>query len=321
MLHFNYIDLIIVIVLVYFLSEGLRHGFWVLLADFISFLASLILSLSTYKFVATFLRSHITLAYSFANALGFLISAIVLEAIIGFVLGHLIGKLPEKYWKHKLNNFFGVFPALGEALILISFFLILTLAFPIKPSIKIDIEESTIGGFLLNKTTTIESSVNEVFGGVIEDSLTFLTVKPGNREAIALRVDKVGLSVDESAEKEDFELVNREREAQGVTKLIWSNELVEVARAHARDMWMRKYFGHVSPDGKDVSDRLSVSKIKYSLAGENLALAPTVTTAHKGLMNSEGHRENILSKRFNKIGIGVIDNGVYGKMFVQVFSD
>lgn len=319
--HFNYIDLIIVIVLIYFLSEGLRHGFWILLADFISFLASLILSLSTYKFVAAFLRSHITLAYSFANALGFLISAIILEAIIGFVLGHLIGKIPEKYWKHRLNKFFGLFPALGEALILISFFLILTLAFPIKPSIKIDIEESKIGGFLINKATSIESSINEVFGGVIEDSLTFLTVKPGNREAIALQVDKINLSVDDQAEKEDFELVNKERKAQGVTELTWSNELAGVARGHARDMWMRKYFGHVSPDGKDVSDRLLANKIKYSLAGENLALAPTVATAHKGLMNSEGHRENILSKRYNKIGIGVIDNGVYGKMFVQVFSD
>jgi uncharacterized protein YkwD len=317
----NYIDLIILIVLVYFVSEGLRHGFWVLLADFISFLASLILSLSTYKFVASFLRSHITLAYSFANALGFLISAIILEAIIGFVLGQLIGKLPEKYWKHKLNNFFGVFPALGEALILISFFLILTLAFPIKPSIKIDIEESTIGGFLLNKTTTIEGSINEVFGGVIEDSLTFLTVKPGNREAIALQVDKVNLSVDGKSENEDLALVNSERKSQGVADLTWSNELAEVARGHARDMWIRKYFGHVSPDGKDVSDRLYAGKIKYSLAGENLALAPTVNSAHKGLMNSEGHRENILGKRFNKVGIGVIDNGVYGKMFVQVFSD
>jgi len=46
-----------------------------------------------------------------------------------------------------------------------------------------------------------------------------------------------------------------------------------------------------------------------------------VSTAHVGLMNSEGHRENILDPKLNKIGIGVIDNGVYGKMFVQVFTN
>jgi len=46
-----------------------------------------------------------------------------------------------------------------------------------------------------------------------------------------------------------------------------------------------------------------------------------LSTAHNGLMNSEGHRANILEPEFRKIGIGVIDNGVYGKMFVQVFTD
>jgi len=80
-------------------------------------------------------------------------------------------------------------------------------------------------------------------------------------------------------------------------------------------------FGHVSPDGEDVGDRLEKDGIKYAIAGENLALAPTVTTAQNGLMNSEGHRANILEPKFKKVGIGVIDNGVYGKMFVQVFTD
>ncbi len=317
----NYIDLIILIVLIYFASEGVRHGFLVLLADFISFFASLILSLSTYRYLAAILRSHISMTNAFANALGFLISAIMLEAVIGFVLGHLIARVPEKYWKSKLNKIFGIVPAIGEAIILISFFLILALAFPIKPSIKSDIEESRIGSYLLDKTTTVEKSINEVFGGVIEDSLTFLTVKPGTREAITLQVDKTNLSVDKESETEDWQLVNKERISRGTPALTWSDDLAEVARGHARDMWMRKYFGHVSPEGKDVSDRLASAKIKYSLAGENLALAPTVAAAHKGLMNSEGHRANILDSRFKRVGVGVIDNGVYGKMFVQVFTD
>ena len=43
--------------------------------------------------------------------------------------------------------------------------------------------------------------------------------------------------------------------------------------------------------------------------------------AHKGLMDSEGHRANILSPDFNKIGIGIMDGGVYGLMVTQVFSN
>lgn len=48
---------------------------------------------------------------------------------------------------------------------------------------------------------------------------------------------------------------------------------------------------------------------------------PTVIVAHNGLMNSEGHRANILSPEFSRVGIGVIDNGIYGKIFVQIFTD
>jgi uncharacterized protein YkwD len=86
-------------------------------------------------------------------------------------------------------------------------------------------------------------------------------------------------------------------------------------------MWRRNYFGHVSPEGHDAGDRLNAAEVSYQMAGENLALAPTLQSAHTGLMNSEGHRANILDPDFRRVGIGVIDNGYYGKMFVQVFTD
>jgi uncharacterized protein YkwD len=118
-----------------------------------------------------------------------------------------------------------------------------------------------------------------------------------------------------------FSLVNSERRKMGLLELVWSDELAAVARSHAEDMWRRKYFSHYSPEGDDVGDRLNRANIYYTFAGENLALAPTLLTAHSGLMNSDGHRRNILESQFRKIGIGVIDNEIYGKMFVQVFTD
>ena len=65
---------------------------------------------------------------------------------------------------------------------------------------------------------------------------------------------------------------------------------------------------------RDARDQLSA-------AGENLALAPTTEFAHEGLMNSPGHRANILNGQFRRVGIGVLDGGIYGKMFVQEFTD
>lgn len=320
-LNGNYIDLIIILILFYYVTEAFRHGFWIIFADFISFFGSLILSLKTYKYIANFLKLNFSLNLSTANAIGYLFTAIIFESILNFITGYLILKLPEKIRKHKLNKLLGIIPGIGEGLVMIAFLLTLMMTLPIKPQVKSDISDSKIGAYVVEKTVVIEKYINEIFGGVINDSLTYLTVKPEGKESISLDIRKIQLKVDENAEAQMFAKVNMERKKLAITELVWEPTIVPVARAHAKDMWERKYFSHISPEGKDVGDRLNEAKIKYSFAGENLALAPTVQTAHTGLMNSQGHRENILNPRFKKIGIGVIDNGVYGKMFVQVFTD
>lgn len=317
----NYIDLIIILVLIYFASEAWRHGFFILLADFLSFLGSLVLSLRFYKYVSEFLKVNFSLNLSISNALGFLFSAIIIESVLGVIFGLLVHKLPDTFKKHKLNKLLGILPGVGEGLILISFLLTLIIALPVKPQIKTDIEQSKIGSIVLKQTTLAERYINEIFGGVINDSLTYFTVKPDSNESVKLNITKFNLKIDETAESEMFKRLNNERKKLAIPELIWDPAIVSVARSHAKDMWERSYFSHYSPEGNDVGNRLGKANVKYTFAGENLAMAPTLTMAHTGLMNSKGHRENILETRFKKIGIGVIDNGVYGKMFVQVFTD
>lgn len=321
LLRGNYIDLIILVILIYFTTEAFRHGFWVLIADFVSFLGSLILSLRFYKYVSEFLKINFSLSFSISNTLGFLISAIIFESILGIIFGLSVSKLPEKLRKHKLNKLLGVIPGIGEGLLLVAFLSTLLISFPLKPQIKNDLVKSRIGGYVLEKTTIVEKSINEIFGGVINDTLTYITVKPNSNELVPLKIESLNITIDEKAEEEMFNKINEERRKLAISELIKSDSLVVVARGHAKDMWEKSYFGHVSPDGKDVSYRLNLTRILYIYAGENLALAPTMLTAHTGLMNSQGHRENILDPRFKKVGIGVIDNGFYGKMFVQVFTD
>jgi len=320
-LNGNWIDLIIIVVCAFFVAEGFRVGFWVMLADFASFLGSLLISLKTYTLISGLLKDNFSLSRSLSNAIGFLATAIIVEFLLGYIFARTIKTLPKKLLKLKKINLLSVIPAIGEALVLLSFILILLISFPINPSIKKDITDSKIGGYLVNRTVVVETKLKNVFGGIIEDSLTYFTVKPGSRESIPLSTQTQELKVDEVSEVEMFKKVNEERRKRGITELEWDQNAVPVARTHARDMWERSYFGHVSPEGEDVGDRLDKKKVEYTFAGENLALAPTVQTAHNGLINSEGHRENILEPRFNKIGIGVIDNGFYGKMFVQVFTD
>lgn len=317
----NWIDLVILVVILFFVSEAIRVGFWIILADFLSFLLSLLIALRGYQFASGLLRTYFSLSHSISNALGFLFMAVIAEGFLGFALSFLIRKIPYKFWKGVWSRIAAIFPGIGEGLILSSFILTLVLAFPLDPRIKSDITSSAIGSHLVRQTSGAEAKINEIFGGVIEDTLTFLTVKPQSQEVVPLSVDKRQLTIDEASEQGMLSLVNEERAKRGIGELVWEQRLAVVARTHATDMWERSYFGHISPEGEDVGDRLNKAGIKYQVAGENLALAPTLQTAHQGLMNSEGHRANILDADFEKIGIGVIDNGVYGKMFVQVFTD
>ena len=83
------------------------------------------------------------------------------------------------------------------------------------------------------------------------------------------------------------------------------------------DMFARGYFAHDTPEGRDPFDRIRAGGVRFLTAGENLALARSVQIAHTGLMNSPGHRANILRPEFGRVGIGIMDGGMRGLMVTQ----
>ena len=103
--------------------------------------------------------------------------------------------------------------------------------------------------------------------------------------------------------------------------MIMDESLRDLARDHSLDMYQRGYFSHYTPEGKDPFDRMEEHGISYLAGGENLALAPTVAMAHTGLMNSPGHKRNILDPKYHKIGIGAYQDPRYGIMFSQEFTN
>ncbi|MFZ5968672.1 MAG: CAP domain-containing protein [Bacillota bacterium] len=120
-------------------------------------------------------------------------------------------------------------------------------------------------------------------------------------------------------EEEMTRLLNGERSKAGLNPLKVDMEIVKVARLKSQDMIDNNYFSHNSPTYGSPFDMMKQFGIKYVYAGENLAGNQTVQAAHDSLMNSEGHRKNILSTNFTHIGIGVKEGGKYGKMFTQMF--
>lgn len=125
-----------------------------------------------------------------------------------------------------------------------------------------------------------------------------------------------GLTADE---QKMVNLVNEERTAAGLPALKVDMQLVKTARMKSQDMIDNNYFAHNSPTYGSPFDLMKSQGITYRTAGENLAGHQTVESAHKGLMNSPGHKANIMSKNYTHIGIGIINGGPYGKMFTQHF--
>lgn len=114
-------------------------------------------------------------------------------------------------------------------------------------------------------------------------------------------------------------LLNEARKTEGLEPLKVNLRLAKLAADYAMDMNKRRFFAHIDPDGKDPFDRMAAIGIDLPNEGENIALSPDVETAHRMLMESPLHRENILNPKFTEIGIGVRPDSRGGIYLVQEF--
>ncbi|QGU96783.1 serine protease [Clostridium bovifaecis] len=122
-----------------------------------------------------------------------------------------------------------------------------------------------------------------------------------------------------TAEQQMIKLVNEARSQNNLPALKVDTSLSSVARTKSQDMIDNNYFSHNSPKYGSPFDMMKSFGIKYIQAGENIAGNQSVANAHNSLMNSPGHRKNILNPEFTHIGIGIRQGGPYGNMFTQMF--
>lgn len=141
-----------------------------------------------------------------------------------------------------------------------------------------------------------------------------------------LEDDRADFYTDGSAQLEEgfefqlFDLTNASRVNNGLGVLSWEDNVKETARKHSEDMAENNYFDHTNLDGESPFDRMLSDGIKYTMAGENLAYGQYSSIfAHEGLMNSLGHRENILQEGFTYLGVGVAFNNKSQPYYTENF--
>ncbi len=315
----HWVDLLLIGALIFFALEAMGRSLILELLDLGSFLLAFFLSFRYYNYPAKLIEAQFQIAHGLSLVLGFMVMWFLSEAAFYFLVRTIFPKLP--ILKFPGAKILSIIPALLRGLIFIALTLVMIATFPIQPSIKKAVLDSKIGSQILKNAYSLETPVKNVFGGVTNESLTFMTIEPKENEKVNLGFQTSKYSVDEASEKIMIDLVNKERVSRGLKALVFDAKLRDVARGHSADMFTRGYFSHYSPEGKTVADRVTAAGIDFLVIGENLAYAPNVESAHRGLMNSEGHRANILSPDYGKIGIGVMDGGIYEEMFTQVFSN
>jgi uncharacterized protein YkwD len=124
----------------------------------------------------------------------------------------------------------------------------------------------------------------------------------------------------EGFEYQLFDLTNAVRVNHGLSILSWEESVRETARNHSKDMADNNYFNHTNLEGQSPFDRMKEDDIAFRMAGENLATGQLSSIfAHEGLMNSLGHRENILQSGFESLGVGVAFNEESRPYFTENF--
>ena len=111
-------------------------------------------------------------------------------------------------------------------------------------------------------------------------------------------------------EAEVVRLVNAERAKYGLAALTQDDGAQNVAHVRAKEIVQS--FSHTRSDGRSCFTAASDLGVTYRSAGENIAYGyATPAQVVNGWMNSEGHRKNILSASYTKIGVGSYSaNGV-----------
>lgn len=322
-MQFNWIDWIIFFIVLYHIVDGWDRGLVSLLSNTIAFLASLWIAIRFHAQVGGLLVQKFGLPQLWTNVLGYLVLAFPVEIMINSLLEWQFLKVPSKIVGSVINRWFGSLFAVANALLFLAFLLLVVVALPIRGTVKRDIKNSAVGSKLILLSERYGGKVKSSLDSITQEALKFVTIKPKSQERLDLDVaaDPNQLTVDAESEQHMVELVNEERAKQGLSTLRVEEKMTIVVRKHSRDMFERRYFSHYSPEGRDVGYRAREGGIEYTLIGENLAYAPDVMSAHRGFMESEAHRQNILDPTFSRIGIGVIDADIYGKMFTQVFAN
>jgi uncharacterized protein YkwD len=120
-----------------------------------------------------------------------------------------------------------------------------------------------------------------------------------------------------------FDLINAERQHQGMPALVYNAQLDRMAKIQAENMARFQKMAHTIPESQlpTLGDRARYAGYPFGRLAENVALGyPNAETVVQGWMTSSGHRRNILDGDVEETGIGIARSSAGGLYYCQVFG-
>ena len=321
----TWLDWLIVLVVLAFALGGLRRGLLFGVFDLVSVLFVGSLAVLGYSGVADFVLRFAPIPRPVATIGAFVglvaVGELAYSAIVNLIF-HLSRPIMAVLGPvAAIDRVLGLLPGVVKGILFAALALLPFVAFPIAPTVSAEIERSPIASALASQASSLAPQLADRLGPDLGQGLSFLT-PPQTEEGFKVNFNPTGtLTPDPSAEMQMFALVNQERQKAGVRPLTFDDRLRDVGRAHSEEMFRMGYFSHTSPVSGSPFDRMRAAGIPFLIAGENIAYAQTVDIAHQALMNSPGHRANILQPQFGRGGIGIIRSQLRGLMISQEFTN
>jgi uncharacterized protein YkwD len=316
----NWIDVLLALVILLSVLAGWYRGFIIGSLSLLSWTGSLVLGYLFYNYTARGLAKFFSLG-PWLLPLAFIITCLIARILIGFLARLIIRTIPESANRNGVNRLLGIVPGAINGWLYSIIISALLLALPIKNNITTETRNSVLANHFAVQGEWANEKLAPVFDDAVRQTINSLTVNPESEETVDLPFKYSKAVARPSLELAMLDMINKERKKAGVKPLQMDPALVPLARSQSNDMFTRGYFSHVNPEGKDPFQRMKDSSIQFTAAGENLALAQTVEIAHRNLMNSPGHRANILNPAYGRVGIGIMDGGFYGLMVSQEFRN
>lgn len=318
----NIVDVLIVGAVGLAILTGLRTGFVAGVYGLFSWIAALVGAAALQSPVTEWVLTLGAWPPAIVRAGAFVALVILLEVLFAVCGGLVISPLRRVLRRVRAvalaDQALGVIPAVARTLLVAAVLLAAVVVLPVGSDVRAAVDGSGLARVLVAQVAIVRPVLDQLVGEGEGAPPVVTRLAADERQPLDLPAD-LTLEADPLSERQLVALVNDERVAAGLAPLELDPRLVPVARAHATEMFRLRTFSHVSTVTGTPFDRLSAAGIRYTRAGENLAYARSVAIAHRGLMDSPGHRENILRPEFTRIGVGVISAGAYGRMFTQLF--